>query len=58
MTAATFEQIKERLADDFAVVCGHLHVVHERMVALTAELLESSAWEGSDCRSPKHWLAW
>src|ERR1700712_6102854 len=55
---ATLDATKERLAVDFADICGHLNVLHERMVARTAELLESSAWEDSDCRSPEQWLAW
>jgi hypothetical protein len=58
MTVMTLEATKERLASGFADVCGHLNVLHEQMVALTAELLESSAWEGSDCRSAEQWLAW
>ena len=52
------EEIHERLVTGFAEVCGQLNVLHERMVTLTRELLDTRAWEGTDCRSPEHWLAW
>jgi Domain of unknown function (DUF222) len=52
------EATQRRLQSQVADVCGHLNVLHEQMVGLTRELVESGAWEDTGCRSPEHWLAW
>jgi hypothetical protein len=58
-TAPPLELVKERVGAELADVCGHLNVSHELMVALTAELLETGAWDAdTGCHSPEQYLAW
>jgi hypothetical protein len=52
------EVLQQRLERDLAAVCGHLDVLHERLVTLTPEMLEAGAWENTGRHTPQHWLAW
>ena len=56
MTA--LESIQVSLEDELAEVCGHLNVLHARMVSLTRSALESQAWSGQGINTPAQWLAW
>ena len=56
MTA--LESLQTRLEADLSVVCGHLNVLHERLVSITKEALETAAWEGQGVNTPAAWLAW
>ena len=56
MTA--LESLQTRLEADLSVVCGHLNVLHERLVSITREALETAAWEGQGVNTPAAWLAW
>src|ERR1700712_2003230 len=53
-----FEETQDRLFDDLAGVCGHLNVLHEQMVSITREVLETGTWQCWGINSPEHWLAW
>ena len=44
--------LQNRLEADLSEVCGHLNVLHERMVSLTREALETAAWEGQGLNTP------
>jgi hypothetical protein len=55
---ALSESTARRLTVEFASLCGHLNVLHARMVDMVAEALEVGAWSGPGLRSPEHWLAW
>jgi HNH endonuclease len=46
--------IEERLR----TVCGHLNVLHARLVELAAETLATGSWEGAGVKSLAHWLTW
>jgi hypothetical protein len=52
------EATARRVHDEFETLCGHLNVLHARMVELVAEALAVDAWGGPGLRSPEHWLAW
>ncbi len=56
MTA--LESIQVSLEDELAEVCGHLNVLHARMVSLTRSALETQAWSGQGINTPAQWLAW
>ena len=56
MTA--LESLQTRLEADLSVVCGHLNVLHEQLVSITREALETAAWEGQGVNTPAAWLAW
>lgn len=51
-----------RALDEFesgvADVCGHLHGLHARLVALVVEALERGWWQQSGVKSPEQWLGW
>ena len=47
-----------RIHAEFVTLCGHLNVLHARVVELVAEALTVNAWSGPGLRSPEHWLAW
>lgn len=44
--------------DGLAEVCGHLHALHARLVAMVAEALERGWWAQDGVKSPEHWLCW
>jgi len=44
------------LQDRLAEACGVLNVAHARLVALTAELIETELWRGYGIRSVEHYL--
>jgi hypothetical protein len=52
------EATARRVHAEFETLCGHLNVLHARMVQLVAEALAVDAWGGPGLRSPEHWLAW
>jgi hypothetical protein len=52
------EVTARRIHAEFVALCGHLNVLHARMVELVAESLAVDAWSGPGLRSPEHWLAW
>ena len=58
MGMITLESLQNRLEADLSVVCGHLNVLHERLVSLTREALETAAWENQGVNTPAAWLAW
>lgn len=43
---------------EIATICGHLNVLHARLVAITEDALVTGSWGGHGVRSPEHWLAW
>ena len=53
-----FEATQRRLEGELAEVCGHLNVLHERMVSITREALATEAWSGAGINTPVQWLAW
>ena len=61
-TVASVQSVAEseamRIGEEFTGLCGHLNVLHARMVMLVAEALVSEAWAGWGLRSPEHWLCW
>jgi hypothetical protein len=46
--------VEDRLRD----VCGQLNLLHAELVALTAEALETTCWQGHGVKSLTHWLTW
>jgi hypothetical protein len=58
MSATVLESLQRRLEADLSEVCGHLNVLHERMVSITREALETAGWEGQGLNTPAAWLAW
>ena len=58
MGMTELESIQRRLEAGLADVCGHLNVLHEQLVTLTREAVETEAWAGHGIHSPEHWLAW
>jgi hypothetical protein len=58
MVTTVLDSLQRRLEADLSDVCGHLNVLHERMVSLTREALETAAWEGQGLNTPAAWLAW
>ena len=52
------ETILRRLEGSLAEICGHLNVLHEQMVTVTREALETEVWHGHGITSASHWLAW
>lgn len=52
------ELISAEISEEIAGICGHLNVLHARLVALTERALVTGAWGGHGIRSPEHWLAW
>lgn len=46
------------MSDEIGVVCGHLNVLHGRLVAIAEQALITGVWAGHGIRSPEHWLAW
>jgi hypothetical protein len=58
MGMTVLESLQRRLEADLGEVCGHLNVLHERLVSITREALETKAWEGQGLNTPAAWLAW
>ncbi|MCU1399997.1 MAG: hypothetical protein JWN62_3106 [Acidimicrobiales bacterium] len=58
MEPTCLERTQRRLESELAEICGHLNVLHARMVELVAESLASASWEGAGIQSPQQWLAW
>lgn len=58
MVTTVLDSLQRRLEAGLSDVCGHLNVLHERMVSLTREALETAAWEGQGLNTPAAWLAW
>ncbi len=52
------ESTARRVHAEFETLCGHLNMLHARMVELVAEALTVDAWGGPGLRSPEQWLAW
>ena len=52
------ETIHDSLEDELASVCGHLNVLHARLVSLMRTALETEAWFGVGINTPAQWLAW
>jgi len=46
--------LENRLAD----LCGHLNVLHSKLVEMVAQALRDDLWAQAGIRSPEHWLAW
>jgi hypothetical protein len=55
---AARERAGQRLADELAVLAGHLNVVHARVVRVLAEALDTGAWQGWGITGADHWLRW
>jgi hypothetical protein len=48
----------EALEAELAEVCGHLNVLHARLVDIVVSAMESKVWEQWGLSSPACWLAW
>src|SRR3954452_24335325 len=46
--------LQTRVAD----LCGHLNVLHARLVDAMVEALDNELWTQWGLRSPEHWLSW
>jgi 5-methylcytosine-specific restriction endonuclease McrA len=51
---ATLHALEAELTE----VCGHLNLLHARMVQLVGEALDAKAWVQWGIHTPAHWLAW
>ena len=58
MEPTVLERTQRRLESELAEICGHLNVLHARMVRVVAESLATAAWEGAGIHSPAQWLGW
>lgn len=54
----TLDELSTSISDEIGILCGHLNVLHGRLVAIAEQALITGAWAGHGIRSPEHWLAW